>query len=63
MVVTEEWKSFFCASSHTREQSQKKTSHIVYSKLIIIFFSCASQIFAKKRISGNNSPYLVQKYV
>ena len=24
MVVTEEWKSFFCALSHTREQSQKK---------------------------------------
>ena len=62
MVVTGERKSFFCALSRTREQSQKKTSHIVYSKLIIIFHAF-HKIFAKKRIHGNNSPYLVQKYV
>ena len=56
MVVTGEWKSFFCALSHTREQSQKKTSHIVYSKLIIIFFSCASQNICKEENSWKQQP-------
>ena len=56
VVVSEEWKSFFCALSHTREQSQKKTSHIVYSKLIIIFFSCASQNICKEENSWKQQP-------
>ena len=56
MVVTGEWKSFFCALNRTREQSQKKTSHIVYSKLIIIFFSCASQNICKEENSWKQQP-------